>query len=70
VKKTRAWVGVQSLGRVLYHHCLIYAHTVTALQILGNPEKLMGILYKLHEVKDMKANTSIADPNSAGQRNV
>jgi len=63
VKKTRAWVGMQSVRRVLYHHRLIYAHAVTALQHLGDPEKLMGILYKSLEVKDMKANTSIADPN-------
>jgi len=61
---------VQSIGRVLYHHHLIYAHAVTALQNLGDPEKPMGILYKLLEVKDMKANTSIADPNAASQRNV
>jgi len=70
VKKTRAWAGMQSVGRVLYHHHLIYAHAVTALQHLGDPEKLMGILYKSLEVKDMKANTSIADPNAAGQRNI
>ena len=70
VKKTRAWAGVQSIGKVLHRHCLIYAHSVTALQNLGDPERLVGILYKTLEVKHMKANTSVAEPNAAGQRNV
>ena len=70
VKKTRAWAGVQSVGRVLHHHRLIYAHAVAALQKLGDPENIVGILYKPLEVKDMKANTAVADPNAAGQRNV
>lgn len=70
VKKTRAWAGVQSVSRVLYHHRLIYAHAVAALRKLGDPEQIVGIFYKPLEVKDMKANTSIADPNAAGQRNV
>ena len=70
VKKTRAWAGVQSVGRVLHHHRLIYAHAVAALQKLGDPENIVGILYKPLEVKDMKANTAIADPNAAGQRNL
>ena len=70
VKKTRAWAGVQSVGRVLHHHRLIYAQAVIALQHLGDPERLVGVLYKPLEVKDMKANTSVADPNAAGQRNV
>ena len=70
VKKTRAWAGVQSVGRVLHHHCLIYAHAVAALQRLGDPENVVGMLYKPLEVKYMKANAAIADPNAAGQRNV
>ena len=70
VKKTRAWAGVQSVGRVLHHHRLIYAHAVAALQRLGDPENVVGMLYKPLEVKDMKANTAVADPNAAGQRNV
>jgi len=70
VKKTRAWAGVQSVGRVLHHYRLIYAHAVIALRHLGDPEELVGILYKSLDVKDMKANTSVADPNAAGQRNV
>ena len=70
VKKTRAWAGVQSVGRVLHRHRLIYAQAVSALRCLGDPERLVGSIYKALEVKDMKANTSVADPNAAGQRNV
>ena len=70
VKKTRAWAGVQSVARVLHHHRLIYGHAVTALRKLGDPEKVVGILYQPLDVKDMKASTSVADPNAAGQRNV
>ena len=43
VKKTRAWAGVQSIGRVLHHHLLIYAQVVIALQHLGDPERLVGV---------------------------
>lgn len=70
VKKTRAWAGVQSVGRILHGHRMLYAHAVTALQNLGDPDRVVGLLYKKLEVKDMKANTTVADPNAAGQRNV
>jgi len=70
VKKTRAWAGVLSIGRVLHNHCLIYAHAVSALCKLGDPDKVVGLLYKPLELKDMKANTSIVDPNAASQRNI
>lgn len=70
VKKTRAWAGVQSVGRVLHRHRLLYAHALIALERLGDPDRTLGNLYKRLEVKDMKANTAIADPNAAGQRNV
>ena len=37
---------------------------------LGDPKNVVGMLYKSLEVKDMKANTAIADPNTTSQRNV
>ena len=70
VKKTRAWAGIQSVGRVLHHHRLLYAHALRALAKLGDPDGTIGTLYKPLQVKDMQANTAIADPNAAGQRNM
>ena len=46
VKKTRAWAGIQSVGRVLHHHRLLYAHALIALEKLGDPYRTLGNIYK------------------------